>query len=119
MLTLRTDEQRWLDAYRAALAARYPGAVERVAVFGSKARGDAGADSDLDILVLVNTDDRRVQREVSDIGHDLATELSVASDAQFIAASIIVYSTTEWAQSVSENSLFQTAVEREAVTMHG
>jgi len=119
MLDLSAHERQWLNAYRDALAARYSGVVERVAVFGSKARGDAGADSDLDVLVLVNTDDRRAQRDISRIGHDLATELSFAADAQFIAASIMVYSAAEWAQRVFENAAFQTAVEREAFNLGG
>jgi len=117
MLTLNADERRWLDAYRAALDARWPGVVERIAVFGSKARGDANTDSDLDVLVLVNTDDRRVQWEVSDLGHDLVTDLSMAPDAHFFIVSIMVHSTAEWAQRVSDNALFQTEVERDAVTM--
>lgn len=119
MLDLSIDEQKWLDAYRATLAARWPGVVERVAVFGSKARGDAGENSDLDVLVLVNTDDRRAQRRMRRIGHDIATELSLATGARYIAVSVMIYSATEWAHRTSENSMFQTAVEREAVTLHG
>jgi len=119
MLTLNADERKWLDAYRDALDARWPGVVARIAVFGSKARGDANADSDLDVLVLVNTDDRDTQREINHLGHDLAVDLSLEPGAQFIAASIMVYSTAEWAQRVSDNALFQTEVERDAVTMHG
>jgi len=119
MLTLNADERKWLDAYRDALDARWPGVVARIAVFGSKARGDANADSDLDVLVLVNTDDRNTQREINHLGHDLVTELSMAPDAHFFIVSIMVYSTAEWAHRVSDNALFQTEVERDAVTMHG
>jgi len=53
--TAATGEGGLLEAalahIAAALAAR-PG-VERVILFGSYARGDAGADSDLDLLVVV------------------------------------------------------------------
>jgi hypothetical protein len=38
-LRLTKNEQEWLDAYREALRAEYPGAVEEVLIYGSKARG--------------------------------------------------------------------------------
>ena len=37
-------------------------APERIVVFGSRARGDATPDSDLDILVIMETDKREVER---------------------------------------------------------
>ena len=53
MLTLHPEEQTWLDEYRKALGERHPGTVLRMVVYGSKARGDAREDSDLDVLVVV------------------------------------------------------------------
>jgi predicted nucleotidyltransferase len=35
---------------------------ERIVVFGSRARGNAGPDSDLDILVIMESDKREVDR---------------------------------------------------------
>ncbi len=35
-------------------------------LFGSKARGDANEESDLDVLVVVNEVDREIERKVSD-----------------------------------------------------
>jgi uncharacterized protein (UPF0332 family)/predicted nucleotidyltransferase len=50
------DERRWLDAYRKVLAERFPGVVVDLVIYGSKARGDADAESDTDVLVVVSDD---------------------------------------------------------------
>ena len=115
MLALHTDEQKWLDAYRAALAERYPRVIERVSVFGSNARGEAHGNSDLDVLVLVNVDDRHLHREVRNIGYSLATDLHIAGGAEYVVASIMVYSVAEWETRLNENSPFQKSVEKDAV----
>ena len=41
MLKLHPEEQTWLDEYRKALLQQQPGAVARMLIYGSKARGDA------------------------------------------------------------------------------
>ena len=55
-LRLTTDEQAWLDAYSQALKEQYPGIVERMVIYGSKARGDDHPDSDLDMLLIVKNE---------------------------------------------------------------
>ncbi|MFQ5792036.1 MAG: nucleotidyltransferase domain-containing protein, partial [Acidobacteriota bacterium] len=55
-MKLTLEEQAWLDAYRQALAEQFPDLVEEIVIFGSKARGEAGPDSDLDVLLIVRND---------------------------------------------------------------
>ena len=43
-----------LQRYRASLDAHYGGRIERVVLFGSRARGDFRSDSDYDIAVFLN-----------------------------------------------------------------
>lgn len=43
-----------LNEYRNALLAHFPANLQRLILFGSQARGDAHAESDIDVLVLVN-----------------------------------------------------------------
>jgi predicted nucleotidyltransferase len=49
-----TADDPVLKKFRTALAEIYGGRLERVVLFGSRARGDAHADSDYDIAVFLN-----------------------------------------------------------------
>ena len=53
--------------------------VVSLRLFGSKARGDAAADSDIDVLVVVRPDSERLRLEsaVSDIGFDVSLDHGV------------------------------------------
>ena len=57
-------EQKALQAFITYLTAFMPGDIKWVALFGSKARGESGPDSDIDILVIVSKEDRRLRREI-------------------------------------------------------
>jgi uncharacterized protein len=51
-----------LQRFRQALAELYGSALDRVVLFGSRARGDAKADSDYDLAVFLNDiEDRRAE----------------------------------------------------------
>ena len=60
-MKLTREEKHWLEDYRQALAQQFPGLVEQVVIFGSKARETATADSDLDILVVIRKGDWRLK----------------------------------------------------------
>ena len=52
----QTDDAAWRRALRefaAAARERFGAAVERVVLYGSRARGEAGADSDVDVIVFL------------------------------------------------------------------
>ena len=110
MLKLTPAEQAWLDEYRQTLDRHYPGLVHDILIFGSKARGDAGPDSDLDVLVVLNEADRSTKRGVRHTGH----LLSVLSD---VMPSIMVYTRPEWQARESSMSPLYQAVMRDAVNV--
>ncbi len=64
-----------LDLYRGLAQGRLGDALDRIVLFGSRARGDHRADSDWDVAVFlrhkITPDD---QRSVSAIGHDVMCE---------------------------------------------
>ena len=74
---LSEAERRLVADLRRRLVAELPGTGFRMTVFGSRARGDAEPDSDIDVLVEVEVehvyfaDKRRLRR--------VATEVSIAS----------------------------------------
>jgi predicted nucleotidyltransferase len=106
-MRLTASEQQWLDSYREALAA-HPGTVERMLVYGSKARGDACPDSDLDILLIVANPCASLKRPLRRIGYFLAA----ATD---VVPSIMAYTRGEWEQRKRSGSSFRRAVERDGV----
>jgi predicted nucleotidyltransferase len=108
MLKLTPDEQTWLEAYRRVLDERFPGQVEKFIIFGSKARGDARPDSDLDILLVVREGDWHHKDTLAFAGYDLA----IGTDA---VPSIQIYTVEEWHQLRQRESVFQEVVERDGV----
>jgi uncharacterized protein len=51
--TLSPPERRVVDAFAAAVWAHFDDRVERIAVFGSRARGDVHGESDIDVIVVL------------------------------------------------------------------
>ena len=107
---LTRDERTWVREYCKALNEQYPGAVRRLLIYGSKARGDAGPESDLDVLLIVNDKAARQKRKLRWVGYMLAAASSAVP-------SILAYTEDEWASRERSGSSFQRAVEHDAVQM--
>jgi len=110
MLILTPAETLWLQAYQNLLATEFPGCVEEISIFGSKARGDARADSDLDVLVVIRDGDCRFKEALTRPGYDLA----IGTD---VVPSLHVYTVAEWEQLRKHASAFREVVERDRVTV--
>lgn len=82
--------------------------VERLVVYGSKARGDAGPESDLDLLLIVADGAEGQKRALRRQGYLLAADTDVVP-------SILAYTSGEWDERGRCRSPFQRAVERDAV----
>ena len=108
MLELTNEQQAWLDAFREALDKKHPGAVQGMLIYGSKARGQAHAESDLDVLLVVKDKAGGLKRELRWIGYLLAAKTDVLP-------SIIAYTLEEWESRKRSGSTFRKAVERDAV----
>jgi len=74
---LSHHEQRALSDLRQEIARRLPELRVRMTVFGSRARGDAEADADMDVLLEVETD--RVALSDKQRLREIASEISLAS----------------------------------------
>jgi predicted nucleotidyltransferase len=108
MLDLTKEEQAWLDAYKEALNKQHPQAVKAMVIYGSKARGQGQANSDLDLLLIVKSDAAALKRDLRWIGYLLAAKTDVLP-------SILAYTEEEWEKRKQSGSTFRKAVERDGV----
>jgi predicted nucleotidyltransferase len=80
--SLRPNERAALAAFVERLHARYGDDLQRVVLFGSKARGDFDAESDLDVLVVVRTAPRAYPQcwdEIADIAWQVESDFGVVT----------------------------------------
>jgi uncharacterized protein len=105
---LTDDDRSFLASYREALHESFGDIVEDVIVFGSKARGEATDDSDLDVLVLVRHSDWRLKWRIADVAYGLA----IGTD---VVPSVKVYARHEWDRLGEMRSEFQSAISRDGV----
>ena len=71
-LTLAVDELAWLDQFREQLLEQYPGLVEDIIVYGSRARGMGNMGLELNVLVLIREGYRAFKKEIARAWSDLA-----------------------------------------------
>jgi len=68
---LNPTEQQVILEFVQSLEAQFSELVRVVLLFGSKARGDSTPDSDLDVLVVVDSDDWRVHKQIRYLAADV------------------------------------------------
>lgn len=74
-LSYLTERERMaLKAFLAHLRASYGSQVVLVQLFGSKARGDFDAESDIDLLIVIERNGRRLWKDVVALETDLMLE---------------------------------------------
>ncbi|MDN5942529.1 MAG: nucleotidyltransferase domain-containing protein [Nitrospira sp.] len=95
--------KRWVEE-------RFPGELIRLVLFGSKARGEATADSDLDVLAIVRSEDWRLGDEIRDIGYELEV-------AHGVVLSIQVMGERHYQELKARGSTFLANVEREGLAV--
>ena len=83
--------------------------LHKLVLFGSRARGDADPDSDLDVLVVVQGG---IDREVRDYVSDCAWEAGFEHGVVVVP---VVFSREEWEEGPERHSLLAQAVETEGV----
>ncbi len=82
-----------------------------VVVFGSRARGDADVDSDMDVLVIL---DREIDERIRDVVSDCAWE---AGFRHGIVVVPVVVSKEEWETGAVRHSLLGKAVMQEGLAV--
>ncbi len=89
------DTAALLKRYRAALAKIYGDQIDRVVLFGSRARGDARPDSDYDVAVFLKQlpDFWAVSKRLSQLRLEFMDEANVFFDTKPFAAEVYVQRT--------------------------
>jgi predicted nucleotidyltransferase len=108
VLQLTKAEKAWIESYRKALNEKYPDSVHEMLIYGSKARGQAHAESDLDVLLIAKNQAGKLKRELRRVGYMLAATADVLP-------SILAYTQEEWEKRKKSGSTFRQAVDRDAV----
>lgn len=112
MIRLAHTEKEILDDYCRSLREHFPREVEEIILFGSRARGEGRPDSDIDLLIVLNTEDPRVKREVL----DLAWEALSRHDFK-VFLSPIVFLKRDYRRYRQWNSSFLENVSQDAVRL--
>lgn len=100
-------ERTILERFKGLVSERV--APHKLVLFGSRARGDADPDSDLDVIVVVEGHADQTNR---DWISDCAWEAGFDSGIVIVP---LVYGRAEWEQGPERHSLLVQAVEREGV----
>ena len=90
-MTLTLEEERVVRTFREQADAAFPGEILEVWLFGSKARGDATEDSDIDLLVVTASDDWRKGDAIRRIGYDLDAEIGCKLSIQVLPIAHVRY----------------------------
>ncbi|MBI1875052.1 MAG: nucleotidyltransferase domain-containing protein [Acidobacteria bacterium] len=109
-LSLTAPEARALDEFTRTVRDRLGPNLVALKLFGSKARGDAMPDSDVDVLVVVA--DRRLEAE--DTVLDIAFDVNLAHDV-YISPRVVERSVFD--HPVWRITPFLQTIEREGVTL--
>ena len=79
------NDIKFIKEVEETLSAKFGDNIRKVLLYGSRARGDAGPDSDYDILVVVEEcPDWRMRKEISFACYDLDLKYDVITDVKTI-----------------------------------
>ena len=109
-MELTASEKHIIEEFKRQVEDQFPGELVRLVIFGSKARGDATRESDLDVLVIIRSEDWKLGDQIRSLGYALELERGVV-------VSIQVMSERYYEELRERGSQFLKAVEREGATV--
>lgn len=78
-------EQPIIEEFKRRVEQRFPRELVRLVLFGSKARGQATPESDVDLLAVIQSDNWRLGDEIRSVGYALELEHGVVLSIQVIS----------------------------------
>ena len=110
MSKLTSNEKNILNLFIEHINRACPGEVDKVILYGSRARGDNRLDSDMDILLLVK-DKKRIDRDkIYDFVIDAELECG-------IDISVNIYNSDQFSKLILSNAPFASNVVKEGETL--
>jgi len=110
LASLPDNERRASAEYTHRLLTRAGPRVQGIVLFGSKARGEAGPDSDLDVLVIVDRDDLQVDRLAMMTAARVSLEYDTLINTHIVTAE-------RWAEMQRWGATLWRAVQRDGVSL--
>ncbi len=107
---LNTSEKEGLNTFVENVKQLLGSSLLEIRIFGSKVRGDFDAESDIDILLIINSDDWHIREEISKITADVNLEYRCN-------ISSIIYTRQEHEKNKYFRTLFVQEVEKEGVSL--
>ena len=104
---LESHVKEALSACRDVIRANYPTAG--IVLYGSQARGQAGPESDIDLLILLNEDVTTAKKQII---HDMLYEIGLAAD---LVISVIIRSYDIWNSPISQATPLYRVIGQEGI----
>jgi predicted nucleotidyltransferase len=90
-LPLAPVEREAVARFASSLYQSFPGLVQSLRLFGSKARGDARPDSDIDLLVVVKHESYQLWEAIQNLAADVSLNYDVFLSVKVMATSRYAY----------------------------
>ncbi len=103
---MNADDRKILAKFQSLLLEKLT--PHAVALFGSRARGAAEIDSDMDVLVVVSNRDKETEDYISDCAWEAAARRGVVLVP-------VVFSRQEWEEGPERSSLLAQSIKREGI----
>jgi len=110
VVPLGRNERKAIQILIERLTQTFPDQILTTTLFGSKARGDASPESDIDILVIIQSEDWQVVRQIRQIG----ARVSLEQDVLF---NMHVVDQAQWAKMKHAQSTYWRNVQRDGIEL--
>lgn len=107
---LSREERSAVAEFAARLRDRLPHEIDAIHLYGSKARGSAHKESDIDILILVKERTAAIDESVIEITCDILNEFDI-----FIET--VTMTSFDWSKATSSQFPFALNVERDGIQL--